>query len=235
MSIDRALHPAHVAILRALLFRPSARFTQLQKHSELTSDHFNFYLKQLIEDGYILKNNNGTYELTFKGKEFANRFDTETRTVERQPKIGVRLMISRSDGKLLVQQRLKQPFYGYWGRPGGKVGWGETILEAAARELLEETGLTAELLFESVYHKMDYNKLTGELLEDKIFFILTAINPSGTLIEEFEGGRNAWMTLEQYENQELTFGNNTQSKALYQQATRIPVVEVRHTYDPAHY
>ena len=55
------------------------------------------------------------------------------------------MIIENSEGKFLAQQRLKQPFYGFWGRPTGKVGWGETILETAARELMEETGLTADL------------------------------------------------------------------------------------------
>jgi len=53
MSIDKLLHPAHVAILRVLLFRPHARFAELQKASELTSDHFAFYLKQLVDEAFI--------------------------------------------------------------------------------------------------------------------------------------------------------------------------------------
>jgi ADP-ribose pyrophosphatase YjhB (NUDIX family)/predicted transcriptional regulator len=235
MSVDKLLHPAHVAILQVLLFRRQARFAELQKASKLSSDHFSFYLKQLMDEDYIHKDDNGAYSLTFKGKEFANRFDTEARTVERQPKIAVRLMIQREDGKQLVQQRLKQPFYGYWGRPGGKIAWGETILEAAARELLEETGLTAELQFESVYHKMDYNQTSGEMLEDKIFFMIKATNPRGTFITDFEGGRNAWMTPKEYETQELTFGNYNREPDLYKTAPRIAIVEARHEYAPENY
>jgi 8-oxo-dGTP pyrophosphatase MutT (NUDIX family) len=233
MSIDKQLHPAHVAILR-VLFRPSARFNELQKASELASDHFNFYLKQLLDEAFITKDG-AAYSLTFKGKEFANRFDTDARTVERQPKVAVCLMIRREDGTQLVQQRLKQPFYGYWGRPTGKVRWGETILEAAARELKEETGLTADMQFKSVYHKMDFNKQTGEMLEDKIFFIIDGTNPRGDFIEAFEGGRNAWMTQEEYLGQELTFGDNAQRNNEIQSAPHIPIVEFRHTYAPEHY
>jgi len=232
MSIDKLLHPAHVAILRVLLFAPEARFAELQKASELSSDHFNFYLKQLLDEAYIDKTS-GAYRLTFKGKEFANRFDTDARTVERQPKVAVCLMI-RHDGKQLVQQRLKQPFYGYWGRPTGKIRWGETILDAAARELMEETGLTADLQFESVYHKMDYNQETGEMLEDKIFFIIGGANPRGALIEQFEGGRNAWMTQAEYASQELSF-EGTSDKFQASSLPKVTIMESVHRYAPENY
>lgn len=237
MSVDKLLHPAHVAILRVLLFSPHARFAELQKASELSSDHFAFYLKQLVEDNLISKDTKGMYQLTFKGKEFANRFDTDARTVERQPKVAVCLMIRRSsDGKQIVQQRLKQPFYGYWGRPTGKIRWGETILEAAARELLEETGLVADLRFESIYHKLDFNEATDELLEDKIFFVVAGDDPTGTLIEEFEGGRNAWMTQEEYAAQELSFESASDNFKHQDDPTPpVPIVESRHTYAPERY
>lgn len=229
MSIDKELHPAHVAILHVLLFRPDARFAELQKASKLSSDHFNFYLKQLLDEVFVAKNDDGAYHLTQKGKEFANRFDTDERKVERQPKVAVCLMIRRDDGKQLVQQRLKQPFYGYWGRPTGKIRWGETILESAARELMEETGLEADLSFEEVYHKMDYNQETGEMLEDKIFFTIACDNPRGELIEEFEGGRNAWMTQAEYDSQELSFGGN------FARPDGLKVREQRYDYEPAKY
>lgn len=235
MSIDKQLHPAHVAILHVLLFRPDARFAELQKASNLTSDHFNFYLKQLLDEQFVAKNDAGAYHLSPKGKEFANRFDTDERKVERQPKVAVCLMIRREDGKQLVQQRLKQPFYGYWGRPTGKIRWGETILEAAARELMEETGLEADFAFEEIYHKRDYEQGTGKLLEDKIFFVIGAGNTRGALVEEFEGGRNAWMTPEEYADQPLSFEgphSGLQQKHSYGSAV---ITEALHEYHPRNY
>ncbi|WP_367648651.1 NUDIX hydrolase [Ruegeria arenilitoris] len=58
------------------------------------------------------------------------------------PKIGALAVVLHQDQVLLVQRK-KQPDQGLWGFPGGHVEWGETVLEAAARELLEETGVTA--------------------------------------------------------------------------------------------
>ncbi len=61
------------------------------------------------------------------------------------PKIGA-LAVVLHDGQVLLVQRNKQPDEGLWGFPGGHVEWGETVLDAAARELREETGVIAEPL-----------------------------------------------------------------------------------------
>lgn len=59
------------------------------------------------------------------------------------PKIGVSACVWR-DGRVLLAQRAKPPV-GVWALPGGHVEAGETLLDAARRELMEETGLSAEL------------------------------------------------------------------------------------------
>ena len=83
--------------------------------------------------------------------------------------------------QLLFQERLKNPYFGYWGFPTGKIRWGETIPEAAARELMEETGLEADLRILGLYHEHTSLAETGELLEDKMFFVVHCTNPRGEL------------------------------------------------------
>ncbi|UVK38058.1 NUDIX hydrolase [Mesorhizobium sp. AR10] len=54
----------------------------------------------------------------------------------------VSVAIVRGDTVLLVK-RARQPSQGFYAFPGGKVEAGETLEQAAQRELLEETGLRA--------------------------------------------------------------------------------------------
>ncbi len=58
------------------------------------------------------------------------------------PKLGASACVWRG-GKVLLAQRAKPPA-GIWAFPGGHVEPGETTEAAARRELLEETGITAE-------------------------------------------------------------------------------------------
>jgi 8-oxo-dGTP pyrophosphatase MutT (NUDIX family) len=170
----------------------------MMKLTELSSDNFNFHLKSLAQLGFVEKDPTGKYRLTAKGKEHANKIDTDTNTIERQPKVTVLLHIIKETDRgleLLVQQRLKQPFYGFWGIPTGKIRWGETIVETAQRELKEETGLDCtDPKFYGIHHKIDLSQETNEILEDKIFFEILCFNPTGEVIEDFPGGKNRFVT-----------------------------------------
>jgi len=60
------------------------------------------------------------------------------------PRLGASACVFR-DGRVLIVQRGKEPGRGIWSLPGGHVEPGETALEAAQRELGEETGIAADL------------------------------------------------------------------------------------------
>jgi len=59
-----------------------------------------------------------------------------------QPVIGILALVRRGDRFLLVR-RARPPNQGRWALPGGVQELGETVVEAAARELAEETGVRA--------------------------------------------------------------------------------------------
>jgi len=48
------------------------------------------------------------------------------------------------EGKVLLVKRRNAPQKGKWAIPGGSVKLGETLQEAAEREIMEETGLTIQ-------------------------------------------------------------------------------------------
>ncbi len=64
----------------------------------------------------------------------------------RNPGVGAAVVIRDEAGRLLMVKRAPGASRaGYWSIPAGFVDYGEEIRAAAARELLEETGLVAEI------------------------------------------------------------------------------------------
>lgn len=60
--------------------------------------------------------------------------------------VGVAAVIWNNRGEVLLIRRAKAPRKGEWSLPGGKVEFGETLIEAVRREALEETDLVIEIL-----------------------------------------------------------------------------------------
>ena len=205
-SYEAEAHVAQMSILRKLLIGQTASFSDLSRATSLTTDHTNFHIKQLISAKMVehIPKAYGQYRLTRRGKEYANRMDTEELVIEKQPKLVVEICIEK-DGKFLFQERRKQPYYGYWSFPTGKIRWGETIIQAAARELMEETGLTATLRKVGTHHKLDYDN-NGQLLEDKYLILVHGVSPKGTMVVETETHINHWLTPDEYRQQKVNFG-----------------------------
>lgn len=64
------------------------------------------------------------------------------------PHTGPQLAVSAGifrDGKILLVRRAREPSKGVYTFPGGRVEFGESLTEALAREVREETGLAIEI------------------------------------------------------------------------------------------
>jgi len=90
------------------------------------------------------------------------------------PIVSVGVMVRRGDRVLLVQ-RGHAPSYGRWSLPGGVVELGESIREAARREVREECGIEIEpgaviSVFEPIWRddagRVQYHYVVIDLLAD---------------------------------------------------------------------
>jgi 8-oxo-dGTP diphosphatase len=69
----------------------------------------------------------------------------ETSTPPARPQLAVSAAIFR-DGKVLLVRRARSPGKGFYSLPGGRVEFGESLHQAIAREVDEETGLKIDIV-----------------------------------------------------------------------------------------
>ncbi len=69
------------------------------------------------------------------------------------PVAAVGVVVVREDGRVLLARRANPPAQGLWSLPGGRIELGETVAEAARREVREECGVECGPL--EVFHVVD--------------------------------------------------------------------------------
>jgi 8-oxo-dGTP diphosphatase len=71
--------------------------------------------------------------------------DSVSRLYPAHPLLAASIAVFR-DGKVLIATRTRPPGAGVWSLPGGLVEPGETLEQAALRELMEEVGIEARIV-----------------------------------------------------------------------------------------
>jgi len=181
-------------IVKALFLRDGQRFAELNA-KDVSNDHFSYHLRKLTKDGYIHKDDAGNYHLTTKGKTAALFLDTQDQKYISQGFVACRVVLCRDNNgvkEYLIQRRSKVPFKGYLAEPGGKILWGETVVESAQRNMFEQTGLECDMELKGQIHIHDL--YDNNIVQDKFFFVLKARVVSGTLQDSGPTGTNHWMT-----------------------------------------
>lgn len=95
------------------------------------------------------------------------------------------------DGKVLIAKRGMPPHL--WSLPGGRVEWGETLEEAAAREVREETGVEAEIIGFAGHREMMLRDKAGEVGAHFVIAAFAARWKSGEAKPGPEASEVAWI------------------------------------------
>lgn len=198
MNNEIKLHYFQSEIVKLLTKSHGLKFNEIVIKG-LESEHMNYHLKKLIDFKFVEKQDD-RYLLTDKGKDYCNLLDDDVEIVEKQPKTSIIIRANRKNEKgeteHLLTKRLRHPYFGKVGRISGKVRFGEKLEDAAARELFEETGLTAKSYeLELIHHKIRHRE-DGQCVQDVIFYVFYATDLTGDFISLTPHQENLWATEE---------------------------------------
>ncbi len=183
------MHKTKRKIIDYLRYNPGSRFADLQQDED--SNKLSYHLKVLEQDN-IIEKKDSKYYLTREGKKLLN-FLSETAETRKQP-VSVVALIPEKDGKVLLQERLKEPWYGYWLVAAGKIEFGESFAEAIQRELKEETGLSGEPEFIGMVSSRSYDK---EKLTYHVHMYCYKIKNLKGQVKKVKEGKNKWFRPEE--------------------------------------
>lgn len=165
-------------ILELLMSHDVMRFSELRAE-DVESNLFQYHLRHVMRKGFVEKCGEG-YRLAPAGLYYADRFSPIYKGERPQPKIITIVVAKDVRGRVLLQQKPRQPWLGSYHLPAGKIHSGETTNQAAKRELEEKAGIRIEnMLFRGLIHAQIFK--AGELVSDYFGFIFAAQyeGPSG--------------------------------------------------------
>ena len=120
-----------------------------------------------------------------------------------RPIVGIGVVVLASN-KVLMIRRAKPPRQGQWSLPGGAQELGETVFDAARREVLEETGLDVEILgMVDVVDSISSDNLGNVQYHYTLIDFVATVTCSDIPIAGSDASEVAWMTLDKISGLEL--------------------------------
>ncbi|PLW80107.1 hypothetical protein C0585_04295 [Candidatus Woesearchaeota archaeon] len=185
-------------ILKKFMYNNKLRYNEIW-NKDVPSNKFDYHLKKIIGKDYIKKVGE-YYELTSSGMHHISHLDGEKIENKKKPIVCSFVMGVDDKGKCLFNLRKKQPFIDTLGLPGGKIDVGNSTVEQAEIEFLEETGLKGELKLKLITNYITIDENTNEVSHQMVGFFYIATKLIGELIELTREGKNIFLTLEQAKN-----------------------------------
>lgn len=110
----------------------------------------------------------------------------------KRPVLGVSTLVRR-DGAVLLVKRKRPPLEGYWALPGGHVEGGERVAEAAAREVLEETGVTVDGLRQIALNEIVTRDSDGRLTSHHVLVVFRGDYRAGEVMAGDDAAEARWV------------------------------------------
>ncbi|MEP4036894.1 MULTISPECIES: NUDIX hydrolase [unclassified Pseudophaeobacter] len=106
-------------------------------------------------------------------------------------------------GQVILIQRKTEPNLGWWGFPGGHVELGETAMQAATRELFEETSVIARPLNYLTNIDVLLRNEAGEIQKQYLLTAVLCAYESGTPVPDDDAQQACWLPVDELENRGL--------------------------------
>lgn len=190
------MHYIQKEVISSLARHAPQRFSDLQP-GDVPNNTFSYHLKKLLQSGHI-ELIDGGYVATRKAmKTIQYVTDNDSRTSA--PVFITAVLVTNTKGDVLLLERNKQPFAGWYGLPAGLIHQGEQLHDAARRELFEKTSIKApRLQFAGVLDFQYLEQITGDLFVHTIAFVYAYQLPgNGEQLEGYSSkyGKLLWSKL----------------------------------------
>jgi 8-oxo-dGTP diphosphatase len=110
------------------------------------------------------------------------------------------------EGKVLLIERGKGALRGYWSLPGGHVEAGEATRDAARREVMEETGITFELIGLADVRDVIVRSPAGELQAHYVLSVFFGTWTSGEPVAQSDAAAARFVSRDELSAYKLTDG-----------------------------
>ncbi|MBU0958914.1 MAG: hypothetical protein KKB31_03125 [Nanoarchaeota archaeon] len=180
-------------ILNEFHSKEKKKYNELKK--ELPSNKFSYYLKKLIDKGYIEKKDE-FYKITFSGECYLLYLDQKNDSLSlKQPIIDV-FLIGVKGNKILFQERGKMPFKGIAMPIGSRVREGKSLFETAENIFYRDTGLKGRIAYKGIIDVKSMKE--GNLFVHHILHVFKIDKIKGKLKEKTSKGLNYWLSEKDY-------------------------------------
>lgn len=147
--------------------RNTCSFVEMCEQAGYPTDLGGYYLRQLVEGGYLTKQERGVYAITPKGKaQFVISYGR--RPSIPRPRLLV-LLIAERGGRLVALRRTTQPYIGVVEWPGASVLHGEPLEEAVVRTIQQRLGGHVSFAHHGFFRRIDM--YGDDIFDDKLFVI----------------------------------------------------------------
>mgnify|MGYP002625117567 CR=1 FL=1 len=182
------MHRIQRTILSRLAVLGPSRYRDI-KPKDIEGNLFTYHLNKLLSDK-VVSRSSSLYSLTASGLQYVGQLSLATQQPRIQPKIVTLIACHNKEKQWLLYERSQEPFKGFKGFPYGKIHLGETVKNAAKRELKEKTGLSATINHVGEAYVLTYQ--SDELISHMLFHIFVAEAYSGQLVDRSEYGKFFW-------------------------------------------